>query len=69
MYPLDMDEAASEASLQIPLISDRKTNAKLDISIHWLGSYTDKVEDNSLVLYKETLLCDLLYPGEELGSS
>ena len=69
MYSLDMDKAAIEASLQIPVISDHNTNSKLVTSIHQLRLHTDKAEDNSLVLYKETLLYNLLYPGEELGYS
>lgn len=68
MYSLDMDKAASKASLQIPLTSDHKTNSKLVTNLHLLKSYMDKVEDNSFVLYKETLLYNLLCPGEELGS-
>lgn len=65
MYSLDTDKVAS---LQMPVVSDHKTNVKLVTSINMLRSYTDKVEDNSLVLYKQTFLYNFLYPGEELGS-
>lgn len=50
MYSLDMDKAANEANLQIPVISDHKANSKLVTSIHKLGSYTDEVEYNTFCM-------------------
>lgn len=68
MYSLDTDQAASEASLQSPVISDYKMNSKVVMNIHYLSSHADKAKDNSMVLYIERLLFNLLYHGGESGS-